>query len=105
MRLTDLPGITLQDDEPVFAEPWEAQAFALIVHLHERGAFTWAEWADALSSEIHGGQTLAYYQHWLKALETLVAAKGLTSASALTARKQDWLDAAARTPHGQPITL
>ena len=68
-------------DEPVFAEPWEAEAFALAVALHEAGAFSWPEWSAALAEEIaHGG---AYYERWLAALERLVAAKGLTDASTL----------------------
>jgi hypothetical protein len=28
-------------EEPVFREPWEAQAFSMAVALHERGLFTW----------------------------------------------------------------
>ena len=28
------------DGEPVFREPWEAQAFAMTLALHERGLFT-----------------------------------------------------------------
>ena len=31
--------------ETPFEEPWQAQAFALTVDLHARGAFSWNEWA------------------------------------------------------------
>lgn len=103
--LNQLPGITLADGEPVFNEPWEAQAFALVVHLHERGAFAWGEWAECLSEQIHGGEDLSYYQHWLKALETIATTKNLTSIEAIKARKLAWHNAAACTPHGEPITL
>ena len=80
--LKELPGIPLQGDGPVFNEPWEARAFAMTLALHERGVFTWPQWAAALSREIDrahasGDADLGdtYYQHWLLALESLV--KGL----------------------------
>ena len=94
---------------PVFRQSWEAQAFALALALHERGAFTWSEWTDSLAKEIQSagdpdtGET--YYHHWLAALEEIVVAKGLTT-SAMLARYHDAWDAAAnRTPHGKPIEL
>jgi nitrile hydratase accessory protein len=77
--LRNLPGIPLGADSPVFNEPWEARAFAMTLALHERGVFTWPQWAEALSREIDrahtaGDQDLGdtYYQHWLRALESLV---------------------------------
>lgn len=103
--LTTLPGLDVQDGAPVFEAPWQAQAFALVVHLHERGAFEWSEWAAALGAEIHGPIARDYYEHWLVALEKLVAEKSLSSAADLSARKEAWQDAAARTPHGEPIEL
>jgi nitrile hydratase accessory protein len=100
-------------DEVVFAEPWEARAFAIVVSLHERGLYTWAEWADALATRINVaqaagdpdiGDTYHYYYHWLDALEDLLARKGIGSAE--TARWRDaWQHAANRTPHGKPIEL
>ena len=36
----------------VFAEPWQAEAFALAVALHGRGLFSWQEWAAALAGEV-----------------------------------------------------
>jgi nitrile hydratase accessory protein len=76
-----LPGIPLDADSPVFNEPWEARAFAMTVALHERGVFTWPQWAEALSRQIElaraaGDADLGdtYYQHWLRALESLVSA-------------------------------
>jgi hypothetical protein len=140
-------------DEPVFREPWEAQAFAMTVLLHQRGLFTWAEWAQALGAEIAratspqfaddgssgpttrgqtaqlppaSGRAVAmsgpagtwprrldanpldktpYYQHWLAALETLVAAKGASSPDELTRLQRAWQHAAHRTPHGQSVDL
>jgi nitrile hydratase accessory protein len=79
--LKDLPGIPLDAESPVFNEPWEARAFALTVALHERGLFTWPQWAEALSRQIAQARTAGdkdlgdtYYQHWLGALESLVSA-------------------------------
>jgi nitrile hydratase accessory protein len=99
-------------DDPVFRAPWEAQAFAMAVRLHEAGHFTWREWADRLSVEIaaagargeHDDGT-RYYHYWLAALETLCAEKRLVSADELHHRSDEWLEAARTTPHGQPIVL
>jgi nitrile hydratase accessory protein len=94
---------------PVFAEPWQAQAFALAIKLSEQGHFTWKEWAAALADELKtAGDTddgSRYYEHWLAALERLATAKGLTDTSALMARKEAWADAYRHTPHGQPVEL
>jgi len=110
--LEAVPGILRDAEGPVFREPWEAQAFAMAVHLHERGLFTWGEWAAALAAEIKAAQAAGdadtgetYYHHWLAALEKLAAEKALTSAAELGTRR-DQLDRAARaTLHGQPIEL
>ena len=98
--------------EPVFAEPWQAQAFALAVQLHARQLFTWAEWAAALAKRIQQAQRAGdpdlgdtYYLHWLGALEDLVTAKGASSQAELSRYAAAWDAAADRTPHGQPITL
>ena len=97
---------------PVFAEPWQAQAFAMTLQLHERGLFSWPEWAAALSAQIRAAQAAGdadlgntYYQHWLAALEALVQRKGAASAATLQRHVTAWAQAAERTPHGQPIHL
>jgi nitrile hydratase accessory protein len=98
--------------EPVFAEPWEAHAFALAVKLSEAGLFTWGEWSAALAEELAAASRRGdpddgsrYYQHWLAALERLVTVKNLVAPPALHARKQEWAEAYRRTPHGSPVTL
>jgi nitrile hydratase accessory protein len=108
----EVPGIPHDTDGPVFREPWEAQAFAIAVALHERGAFTWSEWAAALNLEIKLAQAAGdpdtgetYYLHWLAALEKLVADKGVTTAETLHRYRDAWDHAADRTPHGKPIEL
>ena len=112
MRPQLLPGMPQECGEPVFAEPWQAQAFAMAVALHQRGLFSWPEWAEALSKQIAAAQAGgdadlgdSYYRHWLAALEWLVAAKGASSAKELARYRDAWDHAADRTPHGQPIEL
>lgn len=92
-------------DEPVFNEPWEAQAFALAVSLEAKGLFTWTEWAQALGSEIKAQGTRSYYECWLSALEKLVEDKRLMSEAERLTRIDAWERAARATPHGQPIEL
>ncbi len=111
-RLDALPPLPRDDDGPVFAEPWQAQAFALAVKLSEQGHFTWKEWTGALADELRATAARGepddgsrYYHHWVAALERLAAARGLTDAPALRARKEAWADAYRHTPHGQPVVL
>jgi nitrile hydratase accessory protein len=108
-ELRDLPR---DDDGPVFREPWEAQAFAMALSLHERGLFTWNEWAAALADEIKIAQAkgdpdtgTTYYRHWLATLEKLVAAKGVATLETQHRYRHAWDHAADRTPHGKPIEL
>ena len=108
-RIDDLPGIPRDVDGPVFRAPWEAQAFGMTLALHERGLFTWREWADALSVEIKAAAASDdgshYYEYWLAALEKLATAKGLVTVAEMLQRKNDWDAAARATPHGKPIEL
>jgi nitrile hydratase accessory protein len=108
----EVPGIPHDTDGPVFREPWQAQAFAMTLALHEGGLFTWTEWAAALAAEIKRAQGTGdpdtgetYYAHWLAALEKLVAEKGVTNAETLHRTRDAWDHACDRTPHGQPIVL
>jgi nitrile hydratase accessory protein len=100
------------DSGPVFREPWEAQAFAMTLALHQRGIFSWTEWAEELARQIRTAQAAgdadlgdSYYRHWLAALEVLVAAKGASSIEELTRYQRAWGHAADRTPHGRSIEL
>jgi nitrile hydratase accessory protein len=112
-RATDaLPGIPRDEGGPVFREPWEAQAFSMALALHQRGVFTWPEWAAALADEIKRAQAggdpdtgETYYRHWLATLERLVAEKGIATQSTLARYRDAWDRAADRTPHGTPIEL
>jgi len=103
-----LPGLPRGEDGPTFAEPWQAQAFAMTVRLHEQGHFTWPEWAAALAdriAEAGPNDRSDYYEHWLATLERVVADQALLSGSELDERRAQWRRAAESTPHGQPIEL
>jgi nitrile hydratase accessory protein len=104
-----LPGMPRDADGAVFQAPWQAQAFALVLQLHEQGAFSWSEWAEALSQELKAAgpqdDGSRYYEHWLAALERLIASKRLVAPDALWERKRAWEAAYLRTPHGKPVTL
>jgi len=110
--LAALPRLPRDDCGPVFAEPWQAEAFALAVQLSAQGHFSWKEWATMLADELKTASACGeqddgarYYFHWLTALERLVVAKGLSDTATLTARKEAWGEAYRRTPHGKPVEL
>lgn len=111
-RLSELPPLPRDEGGPVFAEPWQAQAFALAVRLSEQGYFTWKEWAAALADELKAAADRGepddgsrYYEHWLAVLERLVTSKRLANPAELLQRKEDWADAYRHTPHGRPVEL
>ena len=111
-RFASLPRLPRNEAGPVFAEPWQAQAFALAVRLSAQGHFTWTEWAAALAAQLKAAAERGepddgsrYFEHWLAALEELVTAKKLAEPAALLERKEAWADAYRHTPHGQPVEL
>lgn len=104
--LAALPELPRDEDGPVFAEPWQAQAFSITCALYENGLFSWGEWTQTFGAVIrempddHG-----YYQCWLTALERIVVAKGFLDRGLLGERQDAWDRAARATPHGEPIVL
>ena len=111
-HLASLPSLPRDEGGPVFAEPWQAQAFAMAVRLSAQGHFTWKEWAATLAVELaaaaereEADDGSEYYHHWLTALEKLVTSKGLTDVAALFERREAWADAYRHTPHGKPVQL
>jgi nitrile hydratase accessory protein len=110
--LSQLPSLPRDEGGPVFAEPWQAQAFAMAVRLSAQGHFSWKEWAAALAEELEAAAERGdpddgsrYYEHWLAALERLAIEKRLTDSRELLARKEEWADAYRHTPHGKPVEL
>ena len=111
-RLAALPRLARDDGGPVFAEPWQAQAFALAVTLSDRGYFTWKEWAGELAATLRAAADRGepddgsrYYEYWLATLERVVMAKGLADHAMIVARKDAWAAAYRNTPHGTPVVL
>ena len=107
-----LPGQPRDADGPVFAEPWQAQAFAMAVRLSQEGVFTWQEWTETIGAHFAAAVARGepddgshYYEHWLAALEQLVQGKGLLDQATLTQRKNAWEQAYRTTPHGKPVHL
>ena len=96
----------------VFDQPWQAQAFALIVHLHQAGFFPWADWVQTFSEVIARSPARpdesindAYYGQWTAAMEQMVTQLGLTEVASITHRTDEWRQAYLNTPHGEPVAL
>lgn len=103
-----LPGFPKNEHGPIFAEPWQAQAFALAVRLNADGAFAWTDWAATLSCELArhpDDDGSGYFLHWVSALETLATERSLVTVDDLASRKDAWAEAYRRTPHGKPVEL
>ncbi len=107
-----LPGLPMDDDQPVFASPWEAQIFALVVGLHQQGCFSWPEWAECLSAEIAALHTKgeadlgdSYYRLWVTVLERILTGKSIVCSDDIQNRAIQWRKACLNTPHGMPVLL
>lgn len=110
--MQNFPLQPADEEGPVFREPWEAQAFALVIAMHKSEAFTWEEWAAALNREIQLAQERGdpdlgdtYYHHWLNALEKLTVDKSISTNFEILAKAEQWREAYLATPHGQAVEL
>jgi nitrile hydratase accessory protein len=110
LDLDTLPGLPRDEKGPTFGAPWEAEAFAMTITLQSRGVFTWREWSAALAAELRDAVARGepddgshYYEHWLAALETLVAEKKVVPRAEMDRHVEKWDKAVEMTPHGQPI--
>ena len=108
----ELPDLPRGDEGPIFAEPWQAQAFGIVVNLVESGHCSWSEWAEMLGQQLKDAANAGrpddgshYYHHWVAALEQLLIQKNLVVGDELIERRQDWKDAYIGTPHGEPVEL
>jgi nitrile hydratase accessory protein len=111
LRPEEIGELALPADEmvPVFAAPWEASAFAMVLALHRAGRFEWREWVELLSAEIASAEPdptgTLYYERWTRALEKLLGRLGLLTEEAIGERLQAWRAAYLATPHGQEVRL
>jgi len=94
-QLLDLPFLPRDEEGPVFAEPWQAQAFAVVVRLIETGRISPAEWTNRLSAVLNRAISMdandsasRYYEHWLQALEEILLNNNLTCELDLLAEQQ-----------------
>lgn len=85
---TDLPLPSECERPRLFAAPWEAQIFAIVVKLHEAGLFAWRDFADRLSAEIHAHPEQGYYECWADAAMALLMDKGFIDDAALLAQSR-----------------
>jgi nitrile hydratase accessory protein len=99
-----LPG----SDRP-FNEQWELRAFAIAVAAYHEGHYEWSEFQLALIDSIRqweagtGGEPWSYYEHWLTALETVLASTGALSDSvALDDRTREVLATPRNANHHRP---
>ena len=100
------------EQQQVFAEPWEAHVFAIAVKLSEKGLLKWSEWSDALAEEIKEAKDQGqpdfgntYYQFWFSALETILLKKNILKKSDIKSRMEQGRRAYLSTPHGNPVKL
>jgi nitrile hydratase accessory protein len=100
------------DGEPVFDQPWQAEALALADSLVAEGVFTPTAWSSTLGGELAAAEgrgeaddATTYYNAVLRSLERLLAECGEVTAEAVTRRRDAWADAYLATPHGRPVEL
>ena len=106
----DIEPLLREEGRPLFADSWEAEAFAIGKLLVAEGLVTPREWYDVISDEIRKAQAAGdpdrgdtHYQHWMSALERICVEKGLVDAGTLEEHVEIWGRAVANTPHGVPI--
>ncbi len=88
-----------------FAEPWQAQLFALTVALNKAGHFTWAEWTAVFGPVVRTAEADSYWRIWSETLVCFLDGRGLAGAPEIRELTRCWQAAARATPHGQPIEL
>lgn len=109
----DLPGGGA--DDRMFNEPWELRAFAMAVAAYHNGKYEWSEFQLSLVQAIkqweQGGADApwSYYEHWLTALETVLAESGVLSDAAIDARTREVLaiprNANHHEAHREPVAV
>ena len=106
----DLPG-----GEQSFDQPWELRAFAMAVAAYHSGKYEWSEFQLSLIKSIKqwedgsAGEPWSYYEHWLTALETVLADNGVLSGASLDDRTRAVLavpsNANHHEAHREPVAV
>ncbi len=109
----DLPGGGV--DERLLNEPWELRAFAMAVAAYHDGKYEWSEFQLSLIQAIKqweegsAGEPWSYYEHWVTALETVLAENGVLSDAALDERTREVLatprNANHHEAHREPVAI
>lgn len=73
----------IADDRRVFAEPWEARIFAIVVALAESGRLPWPDFQTRLAAAIAAEPARPYWSSWLAAALTLLEERRLISPAEL----------------------
>jgi nitrile hydratase accessory protein len=104
--------LKMKDGEPVFGEPWHAQALAMADLLVKSGTISQSRWTETLGAEIAAARVAdgpddgeAFFRAVLSALERLLAESGNITRAERAERQEEWEHAYLRTPHGQPVEL
>jgi len=82
-------GLPRKNGELVFDAPWEGRAFGLAVVLNERGAYAWDDFRTRLVHEVRTGDP-RYYENWVRALESLLAAHEIVSPDEVELRTAEY---------------
>lgn len=112
----DLPGG--RPGEIAFTKPWEIRAFAMAVAAYHSGHYEWSEFQLSLIKSIRQWERRgsdpatapwSYYEHWVTALETVLAGSGLLSESMLDERTKAVLatppNANHQAAHPEPVAI
>ncbi|WP_311208419.1 MULTISPECIES: nitrile hydratase accessory protein [unclassified Aeromicrobium] len=102
--------LPLGADDMAFDEPWQLRAFALAVAAHKSGQYPWARFQTALiasigeweNSEASQRRSWSYFEHWVNAVESVLAHGDRIDRSALEERVRDVLDTPAARNHHEP---
>ena len=108
----DLKPLADVDGDPVFDEPWQAQALAIADSLVQSGLFSAQDWSSALGQALSEAEANnetdnheTYYRCVVSALEALIATNSDIDDFAMIQKRKDWESAYLATPHGQPVGL
>ena len=86
--MQDMGDLPFEANEPVFHEDWERRVFGVMIATFAGGQFNVDEFRHAIErmDPAHYLES-SYYEHWLTALETLLAENGALTRAELEARR------------------